>query len=150
MYEVKFQNKDDKSVLYVLEFASSVNEAMVIAARYLASEIKEVYSISLSQYKEAFHSDSAVADQKWYGVTLQQETIDENGKEKTIKYKILVEAKDFDECYERVKVIAKEGYEMTKRGISETSIQYVLTDKMTKDYEVTATVVSSDQPNTNY
>ncbi len=133
MYEVKFLSKKDRSVLYVLEFATSVKDALEIASHYLAGEIKEVYSVNLSQYKEAFHSDSAVVDQKWYAVTLTQETVDENGREKSFKYKILIEAKDLDECYERAKVIAKEGYEMTKHGIRETNIQYVLTDKIPTD-----------------
>jgi hypothetical protein len=130
MYEVKFRNKEDKNILCVLELPSSIHESINTIDAYLRNEIKEVYSISPSQYKEAFHDDCDIsgASTKWYAVTMEHVTINEKGKETTQKYKILVEATDFDACYSRVKTIAKEGYEMTKYGIKETNIELVLVD----------------------
>lgn len=128
MYEIKFKGSDKKNHLYILEFASSITDAVSIAKAYLCNEMEELYCVCLSQFKEAFHASSQVDGLRWYSVTMEQLTIDEKGKEKSCKYKILVEARDFDESYSRAKEIAKEGYEMAKSAISSCKVEHVLQD----------------------
>lgn len=128
MYEIKFKGSDKKNHYYVLEMASSVTDAVKIAKAYLCNEIEELYSVALSQYKEAYHASEQVSDLRWYSVTMEQSTIDEKDGEKTVKYKILVEARDFDACYSTVKTIEREGYEMAKSAISAVKVEYVLQD----------------------
>ena len=72
----------------------------------------------------------------WYDVTLVQSTVDpENGKEKKVKYHILVEAEDFDNCSTRVKEIVKQGYEMERTSIKKTNIINVYQDVIANDHD---------------
>ena len=63
-------------------------------------------------------------------------TVDpENGKEKKVKYHILVEAEDFDNCSTRVKEEVQRLYEMKLISIKKTNIINVFQDVIANDHD---------------
>ena len=123
MYQVKFKSSEEKNCTIILSRACDIEEA-------------EVYSVSLSPFKEVYYKTDVEMDLIWYDVTLVQSTVDpENGKEKKVKYHILVEAEDFDNCSTRVKEIVKQGYEMERTSIKKTNIINVYQDVIANDHD---------------
>lgn len=134
MYQVKFKSSEEKNCTIILSRACDIEEAIKIAKSY--EFVAEVYSVSLSQFKEVYYKTNAPLDIIWYDVTLVQYTVDpENGKEKKVKYHILVEAVDFDNCSARVKEIVKQGYEMERTSIKKTNIINVFQDVIANDHD---------------
>lgn len=134
MYQVKFKSSEEKNCTIVLSGACDIEEAIKIAKSY--NFVAEVYSVSLSQFKEVYYKTDAEEDLIWYDVTLVQSTVDpENGKEKKVQYHILVEAEDFDNCSTRVKEIVKQGYEMERTSIKKTNIINVFQDVIANDHD---------------
>lgn len=134
MYQVKFKSSEEKNCTIVLSRVCDIEEAIKIAKSY--NFVAEVYSVSLSQFKEVYYKTDAEEDLIWYDVTLVQYTVDpENGKEKKVQYHILVEAEDFDNCSTRVKEIVKQGYEMERTSIKKTNIINVFQDVIDNDHE---------------
>lgn len=126
MYEVKINlnNEEGKSdnLQIALTNATSVKDAVAIIEGMAPG--CEVMAAYLSQYREAYPYD--VVEEgvalKWYDVTLVEPTGE--GK-KTIKSHMLVQAKSFDECYARMDGILQQGYDMTIKGIKESSVNTV-------------------------
>lgn len=134
MYQVKFKSSEEKNCTIVLSRVCDIEEAIKVAKSY--DFVAEVYSVSLSQFKEVYYKTDAEEDLIWYDVTLVQSTVDpENGKEKKVQYHILVEAEDFDNCSTRVKDIVKQGYEMERTSIKKTNIINVYQDIIANDHE---------------
>lgn len=134
MYKVKFKSSEEKNCTIVLSRACDIEEAIKIAKSY--DFVAEVYSVSLSQFKEVYYKTNVEMDLIWYDVTLVQSTVDpENGKEKKVQYHILVEAEDFDNCSTRVKEIVKQGYEMERTSIKKTNIINVYQDVIANDHD---------------
>lgn len=134
MYQVKFKSSEEKNCTIVLSRVCDIEEAIKVAKSY--DFVAEVYSVSLSQFKEVYYKTDAEENLIWYDVTLVQSTVDpENGKEKKVQYHILVEAEDFDNCSTRVKDIVKQGYEMERTSIKKTNIINVYQDIIANDHE---------------
>lgn len=133
MYEAKLKTTEGKNEHIVLERVLNIEEATAVAKSLPG--VEEVIAVYLSQYKEVYY-DSTEDQTKWYEATLACETataIDEkdskgNVKSKITKHKILVEAKNFNDCFTRLKGILEQGYEMDQKAIKETNIAYVLQD----------------------
>lgn len=129
MYEVKFKSEAEKSRFhFVIENALSCLEAIhAIADNRKDAEVLSAY---LSQYKEIVrneHVGSDYVDHKWYDVTAASICVDEkSGKEKKMKYHMLVDAPDFDTAVEYTKEALSQGYDMTTFSIKETDITDVI------------------------
>lgn len=134
MYEAKVKTLEGKTQHIVLERVLNIEEANQIAKSLCG--VEEVLTVYLSRYKEVYYDTETPLETatKWYEATLEYETeaeTKEDGKAtkpKTTKHKILVEATSFEHCYDRMKNILKQGYEMDQKSLKETNIAYVLQD----------------------
>lgn len=134
MYQVKFKSSEGKNCTIILSNACDIEEAIKITKFY--NFVAEVYSVSLSQFMWVYYKADAEEDLIFYDVTLVHSTVDpENGKEKKVKYHILVEAEDFDNCSTRVKEEVQRLYEMKLISIKKTNIINVFQDVIANDHD---------------
>ena len=127
MYEVKFKSEAEKAKIHmVVENALTCVEAV----RMIVDNIQDadVLSVYLSNFKEIVRNQTtADIDHKWYDVTAASVCIDEiSGKEKKLKYHILIDAPDFDTAVTRTKETLSQGYDMVTFSIKETDITDVI------------------------
>lgn len=125
MYEVKFKTLNNKKRLHVVsENSLSCLEAIDVAAKEYGDSLEEIFSVYVSTYKEVVRNDTDEdVDHKWYDVTAASVCADpESGKEKKLKYHLLIDAPDFDSAVEKTKDTLSQGYDMTTFSIKETDI----------------------------
>lgn len=134
MYQVKFKSSKEENCTIVLSRACDIEEAIKIAKSY--NFVAKVYAVSLSQFKKVYYKTDTSMDLVWYDVTIVQPTVDpDSGREKKVRYHVLVEAEDFDDCSTRVKEIVKQGYGMERTSIKKTNIIDVYQDVIANDHE---------------
>ena len=129
MYEIKAKNLEEKNVLLVVENATNCIEAINEAEK---AGYTEVFASYLSSYREIVR-DIASEDEidnpkprKWYKVVTTTDEPVGDGKTKTCKYNILLQAIDFEQAQLKAKEQLEQGYSMVVFSISQTKIETVL------------------------
>lgn len=83
--------------------------------------VVDVTAVFRSDIKEIVN-DIESDEEHFYKGTVCDVTVDENGKEKTLKYKMLVAASSVAEATERLNTHLKQGYDMRLDGVVRSRI----------------------------
>lgn len=92
----------------------------------------EIQSLKLAQIKEVcsqFEGDFS------FLATLKDIWLEDDGTEKTLKYKVLLWAENLTQANQRVQQLAREGYDMQIEGIKQVDYEYLVGDIEEKETE---------------
>ena len=85
----------------------------------------EIQSLKISQIKEV--ADQFTGEYSFIA-TLKDIFHDEEGNEKTLKYKVLLWADNLTQANQNVHQLAREGYDMQIEGIKQVECEYLIPD----------------------
>ena len=85
----------------------------------------EIQSLKISQIKEV--ADQFTGEYSFIA-TLKDIFHDDEGNEKTIKYKVLLWADNLTQANQNVHQLAREGYDMQIEGIKQVECEYLIPD----------------------
>ena len=85
----------------------------------------EIQSLKISQIKEV--ADQFTGEYSFIA-TLKDLFHDDEGNEKTIKYKVLLWADNLTQANQNVHQLAREGYDMQIEGIKQVECEYLIPD----------------------
>lgn len=118
-------DKQDKS-MYVIEgcevFAEVEN---MLYERFSGENSLDVVAIKRSKIKEIANTRK-YEDEKVYLSEVEDVYTDDNGEEKSLRYKILFYAKDFDSAKVFITEFIKQGFNMTLVGLKLTKFDDVI------------------------
>lgn len=118
-------DKQDKS-MYVIEgcevFAEVEN---MLYERFSGENSLDVVAIKRSKIKEIANTRK-YEDEKVYLSEVEDVYTDDNGEEKSLRYKILFYAKDFDSAKAFISEFIKQGFNMTLVGLKQTKFGDVI------------------------
>jgi len=95
----------------------------------------EIQSLRISPIKEVctqWLNDYTLQGYPSFIATLKDIFHDDNGNEKSIKYKVLLWANNHSQALQRVQELARQGYDMQIEGIKQVDVEY-LTPEETND-----------------
>lgn len=82
----------------------------------------EIQGLRISQIKEIA---SQFNGQFTYMATLKDIWLDEVGNEKTLRYKVLLDADDLADAQSNIQQLARQGYDMQVEGIKQVDYEYL-------------------------
>ena len=110
----------DNCTLFV-EAEQAVMEQLVVEQDTGLIESFEIQSLRLSPIKEVctqYTGDST------FIATLKDTFVEDDGTEKSMKYKVLLWADSLSEAMARTNVFARQGYNMSVEGLKEVEVEY--------------------------
>lgn len=90
----------------------------------------EIQGLRISQIKEIA---SQFNGQFTYMATLKDIWLDEVGNEKTMRYKVLLDADDLADAQSNIQQLARQGYDMQVEGIKQVDYEYLTNQEESND-----------------